>query len=91
LRTIVRPALDLVQRFRIGQVAQFFPKPARRLALILTVTPAVAYESRPSPRGVRVHRGLLQHASSALDSRLHEPRQVRSTSPQRRPSGSMIN
>ncbi len=52
----------------------------------------LADESGTSPRYLRVHRRLVQHASSAQLARLHEPRQIRSTHPpQRRPSGGMIN
>ena len=40
---------------------------------------------------LRVHRGLVQHAAAALDARLPQPRPIRSTPPQRRPSGGMIN
>ena len=53
--------------------------------------PVLADESRTPPRRLRVHRGLVQHPPAALDARLPQPGPVRSTPPQRRPSGGMIN
>ena len=43
------------------------------------------------PRRLRLHRGLVQHPPAALLARLPQPRPVRSSPPQRRPSGGMIN
>ena len=48
-------------------------------------------QSRTSTRGLRVHRGLVQHPPAALDARLPQPRSIRSCPPQRRPSGGIIN
>ena len=51
----------------------------------------MANEGRTSTRRLRVHRGLVQHPPAALDARLPQPRPIRSSPPQRRPSGGIIN
>ncbi len=43
------------------------------------------------PGRLRLHRGLVQHASAAQLARLLESRRMRSYPPQRRPSGGIIN
>ena len=53
--------------------------------------PVLAHAGRTSPCRLRVHRGLVQHPPAALDPRLPQPEPVRSTPPQRRPSGGIIN
>ncbi len=53
--------------------------------------PCLADKSGTSPWRIRVHRGLVQHPQAALDARLPQSLPIRSCSPQRRPSGGMID
>jgi hypothetical protein len=52
---------------------------------------ALAHPGRPAPGRLRLHRGLVQHSPAPLRARLSQPRRIRVSPPQHRPTGGMIN